>query len=90
MAKELETMRETRIKQKNIRISLKNREESNKKLRAQITPIWTDRERDAEVQGLSKELVKGREKVRNYQKQLREFKETIKETNRAYDLYKGE
>ena len=42
MANELETMREIRIKQQNIRISLKKREEQNKELRSKITPIWTD------------------------------------------------
>lgn len=88
MANELTKMREIRTKQRNIRISLKNREERNKELRDKITPIWTDKERDQEVQGLSKELFKGRERVRNYQKQLRGFKEDIKATNRAYDLGK--
>ena len=86
MAKELEKMREIRINQTNIRISLKKREERNKELREQITPIWLDKERDAEVQGLSKELFKGREKVRLYQKTLREFKVNLRETNRSYDL----
>ena len=42
MANELEIMREIRIKQQNIRISLKKREEQNKVLRSKITPIWTD------------------------------------------------
>lgn len=89
MANELTKMREIRIKQHNIRISLKNREERNKELRDKITPIWTDKERDQEVQGLSKELFKGRERVRNYQKQLGEFKRELKATNRFYDLAKG-
>ena len=39
MANELETMREIRTKQQNIRISLKKREEQNKVLRSKITPI---------------------------------------------------
>jgi len=86
MAKELEKMREIRIQQKNIRISLQKREERNKELREQITPIWADKERDAEVKGLSKELFKGREKVRGYQKMLREFKVNLRKTNRSYDL----
>ena len=90
MAKELERMREIRIEQKNVRISLQKREERNKELREQITPIWTDKEKDAQVQGLSKELFKGRERVKNYQKLLREFKVNLKETNRSYDLSKSE
>lgn len=86
MAKELETMREIRTKQQNIRISLKKREEQNKVLRSKITPIWTDPCKEYEVYQLSKELVKGREKTKNYQKMLREFKVNLRETNRAYDL----
>lgn len=86
MAKELERMREIRIEQKNVRISLQKREARNKELREQITPIWTDKEKDAQVQGLSKELFKGREKVRNYQRDLRTFKTILRETNREYDL----
>ena len=90
MAKELERMRDIRIEQRNVRASLQKREERNKELRAQITPIWTDREKDEQVQTLSKELFKGREKVRNYQKALRAFKVNLRETNRSYDLSKSE
>jgi len=79
-------MREIRIEQKNVRISLQKREERNKELREQITPIWTDKEKDAQVQVLSKELFKGREKVRNYQRDLRTFKTMLREANREYDL----
>lgn len=86
MAKELEKMREIRIQQKNIRISLQKHEERNKGLREQITPIWTDPCKEYEVYQLSKELIKGREKVRGYQKTLREFKVNLRETNRSYDL----
>jgi len=86
MAKELERMRDIRIEQKSVRASLQKREERNKELRAQITPIWTDKEKDEQVQTLSKELFKGREKVRNYQKALRAFKVDLRETNRFYDL----
>jgi len=86
MAKELDRMREIRVEQKNIRISLKNREERNKELRAKITPLWEDKTKDDEVQGLSKELFKGREHVKNYQKALRQLKVELKEANRAYDL----
>lgn len=86
MAKELERMREIRIEQKNVRISLQKREERNKELRAQITPIWDNKEKDAQVQGLSKELFKGREHVKNYQSALRKFKLDLRETNRSYDL----
>jgi len=86
MAKELEKMREIRIQQKNIRISLKKREEQNKALRAKITPIWADPCKEYEVYQLSKELIKGREKTNNYQKLLREFKVNLRETNRSYDL----
>ena len=90
MAKELERMRDIRIEQRSVRASLQKREERNKELRAQITPIWTDREKDEQVQTLSKELFKGREKVRNYQKALRAFKVNLRETNRSYDLSKSE
>ncbi len=88
MANELETMREIRTKQQNIRISLQKREEQNKELREKITPIWTDPCKEYEVYQLSKELIKGRAKTKNYQKLLRGFKEDIKATNRAYDLGK--
>jgi len=90
MAKELEKMREIRIQQKNIRISLQKREERNKQLREQITPIWADPCKEYEVYQLSKELIKGRAKTKNYQKLLREFKVNLKETNRSYDLSKSE
>jgi len=86
MAKELEKMREIRIQQKNIRISLQKREEQNKTLRAKITPIWADPCKEYEVFMLNKELLKGREKVRGYQKTLREFKVNLREANRSYDL----
>ena len=86
MAKELEKMREIRIQQKNIRISLQKREERNKELREQITPIWADPCKEYEVYQLSKELIKGRAKTKNYQKLLREFKVNLRETNRSYDL----
>jgi len=89
MANELTKMRDIRTKQRNIRISLKNREERNKELREKITPIWTDPCKEYEVYQLSKELIKGRAKTKNYQKQLRELKEDIKATNRAYDLSKS-
>jgi predicted P-loop ATPase len=86
MVKELERMREIRIQQKNIRISLQKREERNKELRGQITPIWADREKDEQVQALSKELFKGRKHVKDYQSKLRQFKLMLRETNRFYDL----
>ena len=86
MAKELEKMREIRIQQKNIRISLQKREKRNKELREQITPIWTDPCKGYEVYMLNMELFKGREKTKNYQKMLREFKVNLRETNRSYDL----
>lgn len=86
MVKELEQMREIRIKQKNIRISLQKHEERNKGLRAQITPIWADPCKEYELYMLNKELIKGREKVRGYQKSLREFKVNLREANRSYDL----
>ena len=86
MAKELEKMREIRIGQKSIRISLQKREERNKELRKQITPLWTDPCKEYEVYQLNKELIKGREKVRGYQKALREYKVSLRETNRSYDL----
>lgn len=88
MAHELAKMRSIRIGQREMRISLNNREEANKKLRQQITPIWTAEKdkRTAELEKYTKALVEGREKVREYQKSLREFKHQIKETNREYDL----
>lgn len=88
MAKELAKMREIRIGQKEMRVSLKNREEANKSLREKITPIWTlDKEkRTEELEKYTKALVEGRSKVREYQKSLRDFKADIKATNRSYDL----
>ena len=90
MAKELAKMRVIRTKQVEVRTSLKNREEANKSIRVEITPIWTDPCKEYEVYQLSKELVKGRAKTKNYQKLLREFKVNLKETNRSYDLSKSE
>ena len=83
-------MREIRIEQKNVRISLKKREEQNKSIRAKITPMWDNPTKEYEVYELSKELIKGRAKTKNYQKLLREFKVNLKETNRSYDLSKSE
>ena len=79
-------MREIRVQQKNIRILLQKREERNKELREQITPIWADPCKEYDVFMLNKELCKGREKVRGYQKTLREFKANLREANRSYDL----
>jgi hypothetical protein len=90
MANELERMREIRIEQKNVRISLKKREEQNKSIRAKITPMWDNPTKEYEVYQLSKELIKGRAKTKNYQKLLREFKVNLRETNRSYDLSKSE
>lgn len=90
MANELETMREIRTKQQNIRIALKKCEEQNKSIRKKITPIWANPCKGYEVYQLSKELIKGRAKTKNYQKLLREFKVNLRETNRSYDLSKSE
>ena len=92
MAKELAKMRSIRIAQVEVRTSLSNREEANKAIRLEIAPIWTPNkeERSERLTNLTKALVEGRAKVRDYQKQLREFKNEIKTTNRAYDLSKGE
>ena len=92
MAKELAKMRDIRIKQVEVRTSLKNREESNKVLRQRITPIWVmeKEKRTLELETLTKSLVEGRAKVNEYQKQLGEFKHELKAINRAYDLSKGE
>lgn len=92
MAKELAKMREIRIDQKELRVSLKNREEKNKAIRERITPIWTleKEKRTTELETLTKSLVEGRKKVRDYQGMLRNIKKQIKETNRAYDLSKVE
>jgi uncharacterized protein (DUF342 family) len=90
MANELAKMRGIRTAQVEVRTSLKNREEANKAIRTEITPIWTaDKEKRTErLEDLTKALVEGREKVRNYQKQLKEFKADLKATNRVYDLTK--
>lgn len=92
MANELAKMRSIRTRQVEVRNALKHREDKNKKLREQITPIWTleKEKRTTELETLTKSLVDGRAKVRDYQKELRTIKEGIKETNRAYDLSKGE
>lgn len=88
MAKELAKMRDIRTKQVEVRTSLKNREEANKSIRVEITPIWTaeKEKRSDRLKDLTKALVDGRAKVREYQKQLCEFKHDLKATNRAYDL----
>ena len=90
MAQELTKMRFIRFGQKELRVSLKHREESNKSLREKITPIWTaDKEkRTPELEALTKSLVEGRKKVREYQDNLRHLKREMRDTNRAYDLSK--
>ena len=92
MAKELAKMRSLRIAQVEMRKSLNNREESNKAIRAEIAPIWTPNreERSERLESLTKSLVEGRAKVREYQRGLRNFKLELKATNRQYDLSKGE
>ena len=92
MANELAKMRSIRTRQVEVRNALKHREDKNKKLREQITPIWTleKEKRTTELETLTKSLVDGRAKVRDYQKELRTIKDGIKETNREYDLSKGE
>jgi hypothetical protein len=92
MAKELAKMRSVRTTQVEVRTSLKNREEANKAIRIEITPIWTaDKEKRSErLETLTKALVEGRAKVRDYQKELRELKGELKAANRAYDLNKSE
>lgn len=91
MANELVKMRSIRTAQVEVRTSLKNRELSNKAIRMEIEPIWTaDKEkRTPRLENLTKALVEGRAKVRDYQKQLREYKGELKATNRAYDLGKS-
>lgn len=91
MANELVKMRSIRTAQVEVRTSLKNREEANKAIRVEIAPIWTaDKEKRTErLENLTKALVEGRAKVRDYQKQLREYKGELKATNRAYDLGKS-
>lgn len=92
MANELKKMREIRIAQVEMRKSLENRENANKAIRAEIAPIWTadKAQRSERLENLTKALVEGRAKVRDYQKDLRKFKLDLKETNREYDLAKGE
>jgi hypothetical protein len=91
MANDLTTMRTIRTKQVEVRTSLKHREEANKALREKITPIWTaeKEKRTEEFNKLTKALIEGREKVRGYQKDLRELKMEIKSVNRHYDLSKS-
>lgn len=92
MAHELAKMRDIRIKQVEVRTSLKHREEANKSLREKITPIWVleKEKRTLELETYTKSLVEGRAKVNEYQKQLGEFKHELKAINRAYDLSKEE
>jgi hypothetical protein len=92
MAHELAQMRAIRIAQVEMRKSLSNREDANKAIRAEIAPIWTaDKEKRTErLESLTKALIEGRAKVREYQKDLRNYKAELKETNRQYDLSKGE
>ena len=91
MAKELAKMREIRTAQVEMRKSLDNREVTNKAIRAEIAPIWTadKAQRSERLENLTKALVEGRAKVREYQKNLRELKHDLKATNREYDLAKG-
>ena len=88
MAKELAKMRSLRIAQVEMRKSLSNREDANKAIRAEIAPIWTadKAQRSERLENLTKALIEGRAKVREYQKGLRNYKIELKETNRAYDL----
>jgi hypothetical protein len=92
MAKELAKMRSLRIAQVEMRKSLSNREDANKAIRAEIAPIWTadKAQRSERLENLTKALIEGRAKVREYQKGLRNYKIELKETNRQYDLAKGE
>lgn len=92
MAHELAKMRAIRIAQVEMRKSLSNREDANKAIRAEIAPIWTaDKEKRTErLENLTKALVEGRAKVREYQKGLRNYKAELKTANRNYDLSKGE
>ena len=92
MAKELAKMRSLRIAQVEMRKSLSNREDANKAIRAEIAPIWTadKAQRSERLENLTKALIEGRAKVREYQKGLRNYKIELKKTNRAYDLSKGE
>jgi hypothetical protein len=91
MAKEFVQMRSIRETQRIMRETLKNRETTNKAIRAEITPIWTaDREkRSKRLEELTNALIEGRAKVNKYQKDLRELKHELKSINRAYDLKRG-
>lgn len=91
MAKELEKMRSLRIAQVEMRNSLSNREDANKAIRAEIAPIWTadKAQRSERLENLTKALIEGRAKVREYQKGLRNYKMEIKSVNRHYDLSKS-
>lgn len=89
MTNELEKMRDIRIKQKNIRISLSRIEETNKSIREEIAPIWDDVSQNKRVRALSRELFNGRKRVRYYNKLLKEYKLGIRKANRRYDLNKN-
>ena len=91
MANEIAKMRSIRTKRIEVRNALKHREDANKSIRVKITPIWTleKEKRTEELETLTKALVDGRAKVRDYQKQLREFKDELKAVNRDYDLGKA-
>lgn len=77
-----------RAKQSVLRGTLENREAANATIRNSLTKMWPAKgeEKSKEVNDLISKLVDGRAKVREYQKQLRNFKVEIKEVNRAYDL----
>lgn len=82
---ELKKMGELRIAQVGLRKNLQNYEESNKAIRAKITPLWDDKTKDEEVSALANELKKGRAIVRSTQIALHEIKRNIRMCNKVYD-----
>lgn len=82
---ELKKMGELRIAQVGLRKNLQKYEESNKVIRAKITPLWDDKTKDEEVSALAKELNKGRAVVRSTQIALHEIKRNLRMYNKVYD-----
>ena len=85
MNKNLEKMRRISAATIEIRLSLKQQEESNKSLRDRITPIWNDPESEKLVSLLSDNLLLGREKVKACQIALHELKKAFRNYNKRYD-----
>jgi len=82
---ELKRISELRLAQVCLRTNLQKQEDENKVLRAKITPLWDDKDKDEEVSVLAKKLKKGRAVVRSTQIALHEIKHGIRKYNKIYD-----